>query len=315
MGFSVRAPFLRSSVLYRSLRALRHQGDEKMKLLRIFALLVALGGLGVVAIAAAATVSGQHEPARPARELTILAGRGAAIGVSVRDVPPAEAGGERREGVLIDEVRPGSPAEKGGLKRGDILVEFDGERVRSARQFARIVQETPAGRAVKATVMRDGRRTDVQVVPDTERYGDMTIHGDFGDHMRDFGRELGRLGDRLPPFDFNFDFDVSGASGRRLGVSVQELTTQLAKYFGARDGVLVMSVTEDSSAARAGLKAGDVITSINGDAVRSRQDLVRGLRNASTEDEVSVGIVRDRKEMTVKAKVEGPRRAVRGRPV
>jgi C-terminal processing protease CtpA/Prc len=163
--------------------------------------------------------------------------------------------------------------------------------------------------------MRDGRRTDVQVVPDTERYADMTIHGDFGDHMRDFGRELGRLGDRLPPFDFNFDFDVPGGSGRRLGVSVQELTTQLAEYFGARDGVLVTSVTEDSSAARAGLKAGDVITSINGDAVRSRQDLVRGLRNASTEDEVSLGIVRDRKEMTVKAKVEGPRRAVRGRPV
>jgi serine protease Do len=285
-----------------------------MKLLKILAFWIALAGVGAMA-AAAASGSGQWEdrPERRAREMTILTGRGAAIGVSVRDVQPAEAGGERREGVVIDEVRSGSPAEKAGLKRGDIVVEFDGERVRSARQFARIVQETPAGRAVKATVIRDGRRTDVEVVPDSDR-ADMTIHGDFGDYMRDFGREFGRWGDRLPSFDFNFDFDVPGVSGRRLGVSVQELTNQLADYLGARNGLLVTSVADGSSAERAGLKAGDVITSINGDAVRSRQDLLRGLRDSSNGDEVTIGIVRDKKEMILKAKVEAPRRLPRGRP-
>jgi serine protease Do len=286
-----------------------------MKLLKILAILTALAALGFVAILTAPAVYGQRDDRleRRGRALTILSGRGSSIGVSVRDVRPAEAGGEKpSEGVLIDEVRPGSPAEKAGIRRGDIVVEFDGERVRSARQFSRIVQETPAGRTVKATHVRDGRRSDVEIVPGDES-GDVTIQGDIGDYMRDFGRGLGRFGERLPHFDFNFDFDVPGVSGPRLGVTVEEMTSQLADYFGARDGLLVTSVAEGSSAEQAGLKAGDVITSIDGNPVRSRQDLLRALRDASSGGEVTIGIVRDKKESTLKAQIEAARRIPRGR--
>jgi len=104
-------------------------------------------------------------------------------------------------------------------------------------------------------------------------------------------------------------------AGRRLGVSVEELTSQLAGYFGAKDGVLVTSVADGSPASRAGLKAGDVITAINGQSVRSREDLLRGLREAPDSDEVTIGIVRDKKDSAVKAKLEAPRRTSRGRPV
>ena len=286
-----------------------------MKLLKILTILTALAAFGFVAILTAPAVYGHRDDQleRRGRELTILSGRGSSIGVSVRDVRPAEAGGEKpSEGVLIDEVRPGSPAEKAGIRGGDIVVEFDGERVRSARQFARIVQETPAGRTVKATLVRDGRRSDVEIVPG-DGSGDVTIQGDIGDYMRDFGRGLGRFGERLPPFDFNFDFDVPGVSGPRLGVTVEEMTSQLAGYFGARDGMLVTSVAEGSSAERAGLKAGDVITSIDGNPVRSRQDLLRGLRDASSGGEVTIGIVRDKNETTLKAQIEAARRIPRGR--
>jgi len=194
----------------------------------------------------------------------------------------------------------------------DVIVEFDGERVRSARQFARLVQETPPGRTVKAVIRREGQRKDVEITSD-ERRGDMMISGELGDYMRDLGRDLGRLGDRLPPFNFNFDFDTAAVSGRRLGVTVEELTGQLADYFGAKDGVLVTSVTDGSPAARAGLKAGDVITTVNGDRIGAREDLVRALRQATTED-VKIGIVRDKKESSVTAKIEAPRRTLRGRP-
>jgi len=283
-----------------------------MRVLKPFALFVVLAGFVVVAIVKAPSVYGQRDDSADRRELSILAGRGAAIGVTVRDVPPAEAGGDPADhGVLVDEVRPGSPADKAGLKGGDRLVEFDGERIRSARQFARLVQETAAGRTVPAAIVRDGRRSNIQITPESDRRADVMIQGDF---MRDFSRSLGRLGDRLPPFDFNFDFDVP-ASGRRLGVTVEELTNQLADYFGATDGVLVTSVADDSSASRAGLKAGDVITSINGRAVHSRQDLLQGLRDASDGNEVSIGIVRDKKPSTLTAKIEGVRRPARGRPV
>src|SRR5437762_2166062 len=152
---------------------------------------------------------------------------------------------------------------------------------------------------------------DVDITPsDNDRRADVTIHGDWGDYMRDFGRDLGRLGDR-----FNFDFDLDGlGSGRRLGVTVEQLTGQLADYFGAKQGLLVTSVTEDSAASRAGLKAGDVITSVDGRSIRTRQDLVIALREARA-DEVSIAIVRDRKETTLKAKVEASRRTTRRWPL
>jgi S1-C subfamily serine protease len=103
-------------------------------------------------------------------------------------------------------------------------------------------------------------------------------------------------------------------SGGRLGVTVDELTSQLADYFGAKEGVLVTAVNGDSAAAKAGIKAGDVITSINGDRITSTADLIQSLRRAESED-VTIGIVREKKEQTLKAKIE-PRRLPRNaRPV
>src|SRR2546425_6734984 len=173
-----------------------------MKLLKGLSVLVAVAGLGVLLLIAVTSISGhplealsqsqskgdiaqrepvgsvgvqsdRSEPRRRGRELTILSGRGAEIGVSVRDV---EAGDKARAGVLVEEVRPDSPAEKAGLKRSDVIVEFDGETVRSARQFTRLVQETAPGRTVTAAIVSDGARKNVQITP-TEGRG-VTIDGD-----------------------------------------------------------------------------------------------------------------------------------------
>lgn len=277
-----------------------------MKLLKVLGVLVTLAGVAVLAIVAAPAVFGafdspvlaqaRHQLDRANREFMILEGRGSELGVRITD---ADAG------VKVDQVQPNSAAEKAGVKAGDVITTFDGERVRSGRQFARLVQETPPGRSVKMTVSRDGQQKDLQVTPD---------------EGRGLRERLGELGDRLPPFDFNFDFDLPELrSGRRLGVTVQEMTDQLSSYFGAKQGVLVTAVTDGSPASRAGLKAGDVITSINGDRVDSREDLVRGLREAGDRREsvdVTIGIVRDKKESTVKATIEPLRRSLRGaRPV
>src|SRR5437762_13074437 len=90
-----------------------------MKWLKALAVFIVLGGIALVAVLKAPAVYGQRDdvPDRRARELTMLAGRGSALGVTVRDVRSAEAGGDRTTGVLIDEVRPGSPADKAGLAR------------------------------------------------------------------------------------------------------------------------------------------------------------------------------------------------------
>jgi serine protease Do len=271
-----------------------------MKLIKLLGVLVVLAGVGVLALVYAPSSLAQE---RRGRELTVLAGRGAEIGVFVRD---------EDAGVTIDEVRPDSPAEKAGLKRSDVIVEFDGERVRSARQFSRLVQESTPGRKVKATVLRDKQKKDVEIAMTENRRADLFIDGDrLRDRLGDLGGQL----NWLPPFNYNFDFDLPEiTSGRRLGVSVQEMTDQLSTYFGAKQGVLVTAVTEGSPAARAGLKAGDVITSVGSDRVRSREDLLRGLRDAKN-DKVDLGIVREKKESTVTATLDPPVRRRSLRPV
>jgi serine protease Do len=262
--------------------------------------------VGVAAFGARAAAQAPPEAqrgAQEARDFMVLAGRGAEIGVHVTDRTDA--------GVVVEEVRPDSPAEKAGVKRSDVIVTFDGERVRSVRQFTRLVQETPPGRTVKATVVRDGQQRDVEITP---REGRGALNGSFV--YRDRLPDVRAFGDRLPYLDMlprgmPFDFDLPGLmSAPRLGVDVDPLSDQLAEYFGAKQGVLVRSVTEGSAASRAGLKAGDVITSIDGEPVRSREDLVRALRVAKSE-ELTIGIVRDRRESNLKAKLEPPRRTSR----
>ena len=133
-----------------------------MKLLRFIGIFAALAlGIAIAVVAApslyerldsraiAQSRSELGRQDRAMRELTVLPGRGAEIGVRIADAPDG--------GVEVQEVQPDSPAEKAGVKRSDIIVEFDGERVRSARQFGRLVQETPPGRSVKATMTRDGQ--------------------------------------------------------------------------------------------------------------------------------------------------------------
>ena len=265
-----------------------------MKLIKLVAVLVAVIAVCALLLVGAPALYGQARADRFPPDLLTLLGPGGEIGVSVR-----EADAKEHEGVVIEEIRPGSPAEKAGLKTADVVVEFDGERVRSARQFSRLVQETPPGRTVRASVRRDGRRADVQITPAAGGRANLRIDGD---RIR---ARLGDLADRIPSF-------VDGESSRgRLGATVQEMPKQLADYFGASSGVLVSAVADNSPASRAGLKAGDVITSVNGVSVRSRGDLMRRLVDGADSREVTIGIVRDEKEDTLKATIEARRQPSR----
>ncbi len=267
---------------------------------------------GVVAAAAvfftsAASVRGQGRDRDWFQQFPVLEGPGSRIGVTARELEAAEL--EQLKvagGVFLETVTPDSPAARAGLRAQDVVVEFDGERVRSLRQFTRLVRETPPSRPVRAAVMRDGKRTELTVTPAAGGHAGVSIDVD---RVR---REIEDFSTRIP-----FEFPDPAARSR-LGVTVQELTPELAAYFGAADGVLVSSVVADSPASRSGIKAGDVITTVDGRSIASAGDLVRELRTASTDGEVTLGIVRDKKATTVSAKVETPaerRPARQARPI
>ncbi len=123
---------------------------------------------------------------------------GTHIGVTVRDV---EGGEDPSEGAVVEDVRSESPADAAGFESGDLIVEFDGERVRSARQLTRLVQETPAGRSVAATVVRAESRMNLNVTPERGR-GVMTMLPDEAvralDHgVRDLRQSLRRDPERV----------------------------------------------------------------------------------------------------------------------
>ena len=230
----------------------------------------------------------------PGVESFLLRGPGSGMGLTVRDLRTDEISTARPGGVFVEDLRAGGPAERAGIRANDVIVEFDGEGVRSIRQFTRLVRESVPGRAIRTTVVRDGNRLTLDVVPEV---GGSELSLALPDVRREIERGLRQI-----PRDFDFDFPQVTPRGR-LGVSLTPLSAQLASYFGAKDGALVSSVEPNSPAAQAGLLAGDVMTSINGRAVNDPGDVVRELRDVAPGSAVELRIVRDKKEMTLKATV------------
>ena len=98
----------------------------------------------------------------------LLRGPGAQIGASFRDLKPAEAQPISLVldgGVVIEQVRAGSPASRAGLMKGDRVTMFDGQRVRNAKEFAQLVEETPPGRRVNITIGREGQVRKLPITP------------------------------------------------------------------------------------------------------------------------------------------------------
>jgi serine protease Do len=232
-------------------------------------------------------------------------GRGAHIGVTL------EADDAKKAGAIIETVTPDSPADKAGMKAGDAIVEFDGERVRSVLHLTRLIQETPAGRSVAAVIMRGGQKVSVNVTPDRRTFGEDSLFRYF---------ETPRAARATPPpppraprpplmMEPARPFDIPGLlrfSRGRLGVTIESIDDQLAEYFGVKEGVLVKSVQDGSAAQKAGIKAGDVITGINGAKVYDASDVNRTLERLETGGEFTVEVVRDKKTQSLKGKIEEP---------
>ena len=281
-------------------------------------------------------------------------GGGPRLGIEIRDLGKEDLAKFKlssQQGVAVEVVTKDSAAEKAGVKAGDVVVQFDGENVRSAAQLMRLVRETVAGRTVKMAVMRDGKRMDLDVAPAEadnafnlamagERIPNIEKHLEIvpeGGQQFTFKRRVPGQPMPAPRGDFTWEERVP-APGRpplpeggtlrffgdeagnmlvtpgrgRLGVNVQELAPELAAYFGVKDGLLVNGVQADTPAAKAGIKAGDVIGSVNGKAVGSPDELIREL--ADKDGEVTIGVTRDKKPLSLKATLE-PRKAPARRTV
>lgn len=246
-------------------------------------------------------------------------GPGSWIGVTARDVTSDDAARAKLAqpvGVVVESVREGGPAATAGVRVGDIILDFGDERIRSVRQFMRVVQESAPRRAVAVVVMRGAERRTVDVVPEIS---DEFQSGGWLRGTEPLLRLLPRGRDQQPR---NFGFNIEPELRRRLlpdgpslGASVTPLSDQLAAYFGVTSGVLVAAVSADSPAAAAGLKAGDVITAVDGRSVTTAADIAEAMRRPRAGEGVDISITRDRKPLTLKVLPVEPASGRRGLPV
>ena len=178
------------------------------------------------------------------------------LGLNLQTPTPNVAkslGYEGVTGALVGDVAQGGPAAKSDLRSGDMIVEFDGQKVTSAKQLTEAVADTLSGKAVPVKYLRDGRvqTTTIQI-------------GDRPSSKQVAERELN---------------DTS--QGSKLGISVATVPPELAAELKlkVKSGVAIQAVQPGSPAAEAGLQPGDVIHRVNQTQVTSVETLTSSLKN------------------------------------
>jgi serine protease Do len=264
-------------------------------------------------------------PADAPSTFSFFIGGGSFLGVHAEDVSKENMGryGLREvRGVGITQVAKDGPAEKAGLKKDDVILRFENESVTSVRKLTRLVSEVAPDQTVRLVISRGGGEQEVAVTigKRNEPMGAFNhlqgLEGfkDFKDFKELEGlKGLDKLKEfrgEMPPGAQVWKWEGEGpgkdgmffafGGGRRIGVSTTQLSKQLADYFGVADGrgVLVTSVADDSPAAKAGIRAGDVITAIDGEKVEAAGDLARGI-NKKKDGDVSLTVIRNKNQKTI----------------
>jgi serine protease Do len=222
-------------------------------------------------------------------------GGGSYLGVDTRNITPDRVGPlhlKQEMGVEVTMVDQDAPAGKAGIKEHDVILSINGEQVESVEQLRRLIREIPPGRTVSIGISRDGQP--------------LTLKAELADRKR-FLPQAKEFKFVVPPIPPIPDIDVPVSivvvrSSARSGLMVENLTPQLADFFGTKNGqgVLVRSVEKGSLAEKAGFHAGDVIVRINGDTINDAGDFSHALRShKENENKASVTVIRDKKEQTL----------------
>lgn len=238
--------------------------------------------------AAMAGFSYDQEKAERPRQVQISSGF---LGVELGEVTGATVQRlklKEERGALIEGVVSESSAAQAGLQKNDVITRWGGEPIESVRELSRHIRETPSGRAVRLTVMREGSEIQVNL-----KMGERPALANRVSIARP--ATVARVRVR-PETRIIQRFSERG----HLGVQIQSMTPQLAEYFGLskRSGALVVFVYADSPAAKAGLKAGDVILSADGAAVENPGDIRRVL-TAKPQGTIDLKVLRDKREQSL----------------
>jgi len=150
------------------------------------------------------------------------------------------------EGVLVGQVNENTPAQKGGLEVGDIIVTFDGQSVKTVKQFRLMVAEKHPGSKVSMGIVRNGKKKTLTVV----------------------------LGDRAEYLGLASRDEEAEEKSSWLGIEVEDVGGDFARRYGLQEerGVVVTRVEVGSPADDKGIAMGDVILRISSKEVEDVDD-------------------------------------------
>jgi serine protease Do len=178
-------------------------------------------------------------------------------------------------GALVADVTAGGPSDKAGIKRGDVIVSFDGKEVKESNDLPYMVASTPVGKVLTVEVLRSGERKSLQV-----KIGELEEEKEAG--------EVGEPG--IEP---------------DLGMQVEQITPEIARYFGLSEtsGVVVVQVADNSPAADAGVRPGDVILEIDQTHVRDLRQFNQKLKDYKPGDTILLLVKRQNATLFLTLKV------------
>jgi len=271
-------------------------GNRKHSTLWLWAVVavVAVAGASGAAIAKERTKQGSKTQAEtPGTETGNGSGQGY-IGVYMQDLTSQVRKGldlKVEKGVLVSGVEEDSPADKAGIEDGDVITRFNGKTVASADELRDAVRAVAPGKSAKIDVVHEGDSKSLTLTV-SERPEREAMHWEsFGDH--DAPMAMARA------------FTMMG--GPRLGVEARPLEDEgLASYFGAKkgDGLLVLSVDDESVAGKAGVKPGDIINKVGNDKIEDTQDVRHALKDYDKGDQFDITVIRHGKSQSLKATMD-----------
>jgi C-terminal processing protease CtpA/Prc len=211
------------------------------------------------------------------------------LGVSIQDVTAEvekKMDLKSRDGALVQDVDEDSPASSAGIKEGDVIVQFGDKTIADAEDLQYAVADAKPESKVPVIVMRKGEKKTI----------DVTV-GKLQSRKRVFA---------FTPREGNRNFEVFLGGNRFQGMSLRELNGQIAQYFGAPEGngALVWEVEKGSSADKAGVKAGDVVTMIGKKKIKTLRDVGRALGIYDDGEKADVEVLRKGARQTFSLEVK-----------
>ncbi|HEY6213414.1 MAG TPA: trypsin-like peptidase domain-containing protein [Vicinamibacterales bacterium] len=173
-----------------------------------------------------------------------------------------------RRGAVVQQVAPGGSSSKAGIEPGDVIVEYNGRPIANSDELVKMVMGTKPGSTVPVKVMRNRQEKTMSVTVE-----ELDLEAE----------EAQANGRRNSPSREQQEPEEHGASG--FGLTLENVTPALQRRLripSGQSGAVITDIDPDGPGASSGLRAGDVILSVNGRTVGSAVDAQRELQKVQT---------------------------------